>query len=78
MQTAILKVKSDLLTAMDNKEVTCLVLLDLSAVFYTVHHKLLLNRLKHRFGIDGTVLQLIESYFTHFTQRIKVDDLESD
>ena len=38
-ETAILKVKSDLLTAMDYKEVTCLILLDLTAAFDTLNLK---------------------------------------
>ena len=42
-ESALLKVKSQLLHAMDNQEVTCLVLLDLSAAFDTVDHDLLLN-----------------------------------
>ena len=42
-ESALLKVKSDLLYAMDNQEVICLVLLDLSAAFDTVDHDLLLN-----------------------------------
>ena len=78
MEAAILKVKSDLLTAMDNKDVTCLVLLAFSTAFDTVNHILLLNRLKYRFGITGKILQWIESYLTNCTQRVKVDDLESD
>ena len=78
--TAILKVKWDLLTAMDNKEVTCLVLLDLSATFDTVNHKLLLNILNMvlKYGIDGTIIQWIESYLTNCIKRVKVDDHESD
>ena len=42
-ETALLKVKDDILRAIDNQEVMCLVLLDLSAVFDTVLHLLLLN-----------------------------------
>ena len=42
-ESALLKAKSDLLHAMDNQEVTCLVLLGLSAAFDTVDHDLLLN-----------------------------------
>ena len=49
-ETALLKVKTDLLKALDNQEISCLILLDLSAAFDTVSHKLLLNRLKYRFG----------------------------
>ena len=39
-ESALLKVKSDLLHQMDNQEVTCLALLDLTAVFDTVDHGL--------------------------------------
>ena len=52
-ETALLKVREDILQAIDHREVTCLVLLDLSAAFDTVDHQLLLNRLKHRFGVVG-------------------------
>ena len=44
-ESVLLKVKSDLLQAMDNQEVTYLELLDLSVAFDTVDHDLLLNRL---------------------------------
>ena len=46
-ETALLQVKADILDAMDRKEVTCLVMLDLSAAFDTISHKLLLNHLKY-------------------------------
>ena len=68
----------DSITNKDNKEVTCFTLLDLSPAFDAVNHKLLLNRLKYRFGIDVTILQWIESCLTNCTQRVKVDNLESD
>ena len=55
-ESALLKVKSDLLHEMDNQEVTCLVLLDLSAAFDTVDHDLLLNQLHFRYGFNGTIL----------------------
>ena len=51
-QTALLKVKVDILKAMVNQEITCLVLLDLSAAFNMVDHKILLNH----FGIKGMAL----------------------
>ena len=37
-ETAVLRVLSDILTAMDNQQVTLLALLDLSAVFDCVDH----------------------------------------
>ena len=39
-ETALLCVKPDLLNALDSKEITCLVLLDLSAAFDTVKNRL--------------------------------------
>ena len=42
-EMALLEVKMDLLAALDKQEVSCLILLDLSAAFDTVSHKLLLN-----------------------------------
>ena len=61
-ESALLKVKSDLLHVMDNQEVTCLVLLDLSVAFDTAHHDLLLNQLHFRYGFDGIILNWISSY----------------
>ena len=52
-KTALLKVKTDILHVMDIHEVICLVMLDLSVVFDTVSHSLLLNRLQYCFGIEG-------------------------
>ena len=54
-KTALLKVKSDLITAIENQEIACLVLLDLSAAFDTVNTGILLQRLTNQFGITGTV-----------------------
>ena len=77
-ETALLHVKTDLLDAIDKKEVTSLVLLDLSAAFDTVNHSILLHHLKYRFGIQGRVLDWITSYLTNQTQKVRIDDLESD
>ena len=41
-KTALLKVKADLLHAIDHQEVVCLILLDLSSAFGTVDHCMLL------------------------------------
>ena len=63
-ETALIKVKDDILRAVDNQRVTCLILLDLSVAFDTVSHPLLLNRLWHHFGIQGTVLRWLENCMT--------------
>ena len=73
-ETALLKVNSDILNAMNNKEVTCLVLLDLSVAFDTINHQLLLNHLKYHFGFQGMVLQWLQSYLTACTQKIILEN----
>ena len=45
-QTALLKLTEDIYEAMDDSDVTLLVLLDFSKAFDTVNHKLLLAKLK--------------------------------
>ena len=77
-ETVLLKVKTDILNAMDKQMVTCLVLLDLSAAFDTVSHELLLDQLKYQFGINSSALSWIESYLTQRSQKVVTDDLESD
>ena len=55
-ETGLLKVKADILKAINNQEVTCLVLLDLSATFDMVDHKILLEMLENYLGIKGMTL----------------------
>ena len=77
-ETALLKVKTGLLTALDNQEISCLILLDLSAAFDTVSHKFLLNRLKYHVGFGSKVLEWIEDYLYDRVQQVKIDDKVSD
>ena len=76
-KTALLKVKTDILKAMDNQEVTCLVLLDLSPTFDTVDHKILLEKLENYFGITGIALRWIKSYLTNWSQRVIIGDMNT-
>ena len=57
-ETALLQVKNNILQSLDDdNKVVLLVLLDLSAAFDTIDHGILIDRLKTRFGINGTALQ---------------------
>ena len=73
-ETALIKVKDDSPRATDNQRVTCFILLNLSVAFDTVSHLLLLNRLQHHFGIQGTVLKWIEKYMLDYSQRVPLED----
>ena len=67
-QTALLKVKIDILNASNNNEVMCLVLHHLSAAFDMISHQILLNRLKYHFRLDDTVSHqiLLNRWKYHF------------
>ena len=69
-ETALLKVLSDVLTAADDKKVTLLALLELSAAFDCVDHDILLSTLQSRFGLDGYVLASIRSFLSDRVQRV--------
>ena len=55
-ESAVLKVLSDIYAAADEKMVTLLGQLDLSAAFDTVDHQILFDRLRYEYGLDGFVL----------------------
>ena len=51
-ETALLRVQNDILKSIDNKQCVVLLMLDLSAAFDTVNHKILLHRLRSRFVVN--------------------------
>ena len=55
-ETALLRVKDDIMMAIDNKHAVVLVLLNLSAAFDTVDYDILLTRLEQLFGFTDVVL----------------------
>jgi hypothetical protein len=69
-ETALLRVMSDLLHGADNRCVSLLVLLDLSAAFNCVDHDILLQRLRTAFGVDGLALEWVRSFLMQRTQRV--------
>ena len=77
-ETALVKVREDILKATDNKEILCLVLLDLSAAFNVIDHHKLLARMESRFGLSGTVLNWFKLYITGRSQKVVIGDLNSN
>ena len=68
IETAVLRVLSDIITAVDGGDVAALVLLDLSAALDTVDHSILCRRLQTSFGLTGSVLRWFTTYLHGRTQ----------
>ena len=77
-ETALVKVTDDLKVSADNKNVSVLVLLDLTAAFDTIDHLVLIQRLENWIGLSGTALSWFCSYLTGRNYSVKLDDFESD
>ena len=75
--SAISRVQSDILQAMDSQRVVVLVMLDLSAAFDTIDHQVLLQRLSSDVGVSGTALRWFQSYLAGRTQSITINSARS-
>ena len=71
-ETVLLRIVNDILSALDNDNISVL-LLDLSAAFDTTDHQILLSRLNSVFGIPSTALQWFHSYFSDRYQSTPVN-----
>ena len=77
VESAIIRVQSDILQAMDCQRVVVLVMLDLSAAFDTIDHQVLLQRLSSDAGVSGTALRWFQSYLAGRTQSITINNARS-
>jgi retron-type reverse transcriptase len=69
---ALLSVLDSVYASIDNKEVTILVLLDLTAAFDSVDHQILIQRLRVC-GVDKLALDWIAQYLSDRNQRVSVN-----
>ena len=76
-ETALLHILNDLLLSTDSGNVSLLTLLDLSAAFDTIDHKILLTRLQHTFGISDTALSWFTSYLSNRKQTVLINNKHS-
>jgi hypothetical protein len=76
-ETAVLRVLSDILQAVDRGDAAALILLDLSAAFDTVDHDIMLQRLQVSFGIVGAAHQWFQSYLLGRSQYVRRGQFKS-
>ena len=74
-ETPLLCIQNYLLLAINKQKVSALVLLDLSAAFDTIDHKILLSRLSSFYGLSNTALNLIASYLLDQTQSVSIQSI---
>ena len=75
-EAALVKVSSDIITNIDNKNGTILALLDLSSAFDTIDHTILIHRLTY-IGITGTAHKWLSSFITNRTSSVLVHSTRS-
>ena len=61
-ETALLKICNDIFWRMEKKDIHLLIMLDLSAAFDTVSHKVLIDLFEKQFGVSGTALEWLQNY----------------
>ena len=66
-----------ILKAIDDKNISLAILMDLSKAFDTLDHGILINKLAH-YGIPGTTLQWFTSYLTDRSQYVEIDGVTSN
>ena len=77
-ETALLRVHNDICLALDDNNDFILVLLDLSSAYDMVNHQILLGRLQKRYGVNGTVLDWLESYLSRRMQSVRIGNETSE
>ena len=76
-ETALCSIVSDLLEYMDNGKCAILILLDLSAAFDTVDHKLLIDDLMY-IGVEGVALNWFKSYLENRSYHVIINETKSE
>ena len=74
---ALIDITDRLKTAMDAKELSCGIFIDLTKAFDTVDHSILLKKM-YTYGIRGNVHNLFKSYLSNRQQYVKVNNTNSD
>ena len=73
-ETELIAVCDDIQRGFDNRKGIALVMIDLSAAFDTIHHSILLQRLRNRYGKTHSALKQCQrvSISDHYSQKLKL------
>jgi len=74
-QTALLKVINDIITTMCHQEPTVVLSFDISATSDTIDHSILIDHNTSDFGITGSALRWLQSFFSGRSQYVGVGDV---
>ena len=77
-ETALVRVKSDIMDAVDQGKIVILIMLDQSSAFDILSHKILLGRMSELYGIQGKVLDWFHSYVSQRKQVVMIDGESSE
>ena len=72
-ETALIRVHNDISRAIDDEKSVLLQLLDLSAAYDTIDHRILLSLLSEMYGFCDTVLNWFSSYLSGRSQFVSVN-----
>ncbi len=72
-ETAMVRIKNDLLSALDDGNAILIVCLDLSISFEMVDHEILLTKLEKQIGITGNCLAWFRSYLINWSQNVQIN-----
>lgn len=76
--TALVNITDDIRSAMDNRHITLLSLLDFSKAFQTIDHEILITKLSYFYNFSPLALSWFRSYLSHRKQRIITNDTHSN
>ena len=77
-ETALVRIKSDIMDAVDQGKIVILILLDQSSAFDIMSHRILLERMSELYGIQGKVLDWFHSYVSQRKQVVMIDGESSE
>ena len=78
IETSLARMTNDILLAMEGQHITMMVILDLSAAFDMVDHKILLKILENQFWVTDTVLKWFDSYLIPRSFKVIIGDEYSE